>query len=674
MADATTVKVVVQALTESAERAINNVGNEIAGMADDAAVGQSTLDQFSDEATEAGASSSFLAGRLDSLKTEFRKNAVGAKRAAGSVNDFGDESLQAGAKAAAASGLFSTLSISTTGLAFSLSSASSVLTLSLIPAIAALLTTIAPLTAVLGAVAGGLAGVAAGAAAVVGSGLVAFGQKRAKANRKELQTVKDNIAALKQKRDTLGELSAADKERLAQLKDKKDKISETTSITGALGQVMGDLKQELTPLVTEFGKEFIPLIEDAIDGIPALVQNIFDAMGGMDEFADAIRTFGEVGFDVIPGIVSGLMDMGRMALPVLGKLFGFLLRTGGRAMNSMVRVTRELAPQFRQLANAFLDALPAIMRFGTMVLKTVLPALSKGTRGFGDLLRQVMKFTQTSAFDNLVSAIQRLVKAAIDFVKSEDFAEILDELKASAKELGPEINTLIDRGSKVLKVLGEEGPDLIDGATAALDSLLDIINELLPVLKDVIKFVAGLAKWFAEFTDKSEKAEQSGVNFFHQMLQFGIVMLTQLLTFLGKWGIKVKNFFVGLWNGLIKTTADFLEKMINMVITKVNKLLSELERFEDPLSKVLGEDIKFEQLERVDFSGDLPTLEKTELGKRQEARAQMEVINRIDANLEIERGEGDQFNQFLDDRARLVAETEETKRKRQIDRKRGSPE
>jgi hypothetical protein len=251
----------------------------------------------------------------------------------------------------------------------------------------ALLSTLFPLAAVVGTLAGGVGALATAFGAVVGTGILAFGEQRGEQNRERIEEINNIIANLKSRRRIEGELSEQDQERLRTLKEEKEELSELTGITGGLQDVLSELKAEITPLIVEFGQQFIPLIEDAVDALPELVENILDAVGGFETFTEAAREFGEEAFEVLPQLFADIIDFAREALPVFIDGLRWLRNNAGSIFRGMLRVTRALAPVFLDFFRAFVNATPELTRLGSVVLSVLIPALSQFLNTVEDIIQ-----------------------------------------------------------------------------------------------------------------------------------------------------------------------------------------------------------------------------------------------------------------------------------------------
>jgi hypothetical protein len=341
---------------------------------------------------EIGGSSGGAQAAISSTRRALGGLGRSASGASDSVEELGDTLSGTAAKAGALGTTAGATALSLTGLSASATGATGSLTAlgvtlgTATTAVVGLSAALAPLAATLGGVAAAATGLAGAFGAVVGSGLIAFGQERADQNKEQLAQITERIAELERLEATTGDLTAAQEKELEQLEEKRDKVEETTSITGALAGVVGDLREEITPLVVELGDQFVPLIEDAIDALPTLVENVIGALGPLDEFAAAARAFGGELMEFIPAAVSALVDLAREALPIVADGLRALRRNGGDIFEGLLRTTRAVGPLLIDLGRSFVNLLPELTRFGVQLLNVVVPALE----GFLNTLNDVL--------------------------------------------------------------------------------------------------------------------------------------------------------------------------------------------------------------------------------------------------------------------------------------------
>jgi len=262
---------------------------------------------------------------------------------------------------------------------------------SAIPALAALATTIAPLVASFTALAGAATALAGAFGLVVGSGLIAFGEQRAEQNKERLEQINAQIDQLEALEEQEGSLTEQQKEELTTLKERRDTLQEQTTITGGLTSATVDLREEIAPLVVEFGSVFIPLIEDAIDALPALVENTLDAVGGLQTFVEALRDFGQFAFEVIPEVTAFFAELARNSVDDLRNLTDFITNTATGTVAELRMTVDRLESSFADFGSAVIRLLPSLNRVGIVVTNAILPTLTRGA----ELLNRVsMRFLQ----------------------------------------------------------------------------------------------------------------------------------------------------------------------------------------------------------------------------------------------------------------------------------------
>lgn len=299
MVESAKVEILIDAATETAEEALDDVGDRLSGLAPDgsvAAAGVQTAEQAIDSAESASDS---LSRSLDTTAENLREAGRAATRTAGQYG------VLSGASAA--------LTAATAAL-------STVFAASLLPAVAALSTAILPLIGLFGAAAAGAVAFGGTLGALVGTGVVTH----------------------------LQELKAAFKEA----------------------------RQEIVTLIEPLGEVFGPLLVDAVEALPTLVERVLDVIGPVQQFADFLRELGGTAMDVIPALAGFFFDLAETALPLANQGLQFLIGIADDVVAEVGSAVGELSDDLRLLAGATLTALPPLFRFGTEVLEVVLQGLA----------------------------------------------------------------------------------------------------------------------------------------------------------------------------------------------------------------------------------------------------------------------------------------------------------
>lgn len=456
MSDAN-VRVMVSALTEAAEQSLEDVGDEMANLNVDGHAAAEGLDAASGEMSQSARRAMILRKALDEVGDEAVSTAVKAEFLQNALDDAGDEASEAAVKSQAAAGGFSNLSVTASGASFSLNLLSSAFYISLIPAILTALTVLAPLVVMLGAVAAGAIALAGAFGAIIGTGILAFGEERAAQNREELRQTERLIAQYERMQKSQGSLTAQQEDRLAQLREKKSELEDQQTATGALAGVVGDLKEELKPLIVDFGQEFIPLISEAVDAIPRVVREMLNAVGGTGQFREALRELGGIVADVLPTLVGLMFDLARAALPVFMDFVSFLQDNGSTALQDMKASVMELAPEMMELLDALVDMAPTLLEFGTNVGEILIPA---------------------------ITGLVNLADGFMEFING--MGEGFQNATIGAMLLAPIFLKIISIGSTLASVLGYEG------LTGLLRVLAGRLASLIPSLGSLSGAFAGL--------------------------------------------------------------------------------------------------------------------------------------------------------------------------------------
>lgn len=341
----------------------------------------STFDDVGDEATEMGRSVVGASGGFSILEDSITDVLVPTRLLSGQLDEVGDEASEAGLRAGTAATGFTTLAISSSGLSFSLGVLSTVTT-STVFALGSLLTVIGLLALALAPLVIGAAAVAAAFGLIVGTGIIAG------------------------------------------MKELKKAFAQAT--------------KKIMPMIKAFGKQFVPFLVETVKMLPGLVKAIFNAIGPLDQFFNALRTLRNLAFKFLPQLIGWFFDLGRFALPILTKLGAFVI-------------------------NKVVPALRTLVKWGKQIWKIVGRWVAKFQQATkkGSALR--------TKFNKLIAALQRFWK----------------KLQPVLKAMRPLVNELIKFGITVGKVA-------LDVARLAVN----LGTKLLPYLIPIINFVKGLVKWF----------------------------------------------------------------------------------------------------------------------------------------------------------------------------------
>jgi hypothetical protein len=248
---------------------------------------------------------------------------------------------------------------------------------SLIPALVTLSSVLAPVVAAFTTLAGGAGALAGAFGTIIGSGLLAYGKELVPVYQKQLKQVESQISALKELKKQQGGLTQQQFTRLQQLKEEKTRLNGTTSAVGALQAKFSELAGEISQVIIPFGMQFVPLIKEAVNALPDLVEKMLGAVGGTSELTSTLRELGGIAMEVLPSLFGAMFDFATKAAPVFMDFVRWLTANGPGAFESMVSVTKRLAPVFRNLLDSVIKFAPVFLEFGTNVASVVIPAVSR---------------------------------------------------------------------------------------------------------------------------------------------------------------------------------------------------------------------------------------------------------------------------------------------------------
>lgn len=291
------------------------------------------MDDASSDAVTLGGTAHAAASALDDLATDGISAAASMVGLSSTTDEAGDELTEASIRAMGTSSAFTTLSLSSDGAALSVGALGGSLMLSLLPALVAVGSMIAPIVAAL---------------TVLTGGAIAFGGAMAAV---PLLGMAGHMKELKK------------------------------AFQGTVGSIMS---------VTEPMRElFFPILLQILDELPTLVSSIMASVGGFDEFGAMFIGLWEIAKDVLPGLIGYMADLARDAWPVLIDLITWTRQNAPAMFDAMMASTRRLAPVFMNLLGSFQEFLPALLDFGIIAVETLLPALTRAIVLGGDLLTQI---------------------------------------------------------------------------------------------------------------------------------------------------------------------------------------------------------------------------------------------------------------------------------------------
>lgn len=143
-----------------------------------------------------------------------------------------------------------------------------------------------------------------------------------------------------------------------------------------LKQAFATAREEIMRIIEPLGEVFGPLLVDAVQALPDLVQAIVDSLGPVQQFADFLRELGGIAMEVIPAITGAMADLARDAIPNMNSAFESARSIVPAVMDAIQRATEALVPLLRELGGALADFLPDFFDFGMIAAQMVLPALT----------------------------------------------------------------------------------------------------------------------------------------------------------------------------------------------------------------------------------------------------------------------------------------------------------
>lgn len=544
MANDANVRVMVSAITEAAESALEDVGDEMVGLTDDSAVAQSGLDQVESELGSSATRAAILSGALDELSNEMLNSAAASSLLGGRVESTSDEMRQGAVSAGILSSAYSRLTVSAGGLSVSLGVLSSVMSGALLSSALTLSTTLAPLAAVMATLAGAALSLAGAFGLVVGAGVITHMEE--------------------------------------------------------LRNAFASARKEIVELLQPLGEVFGPLLVDAVKSLPELVSGILSAIGPVQVFADTLREFGGIAMSVIPGIVGAMFDFARVALPAVKDLIDYLRGNAAAGMSRMTDATRRLTPELMGLLDGLLDLLPSILEFGTAVADLVIPTLTNLAGVINGVLEYVNGLSSdlrdlaiagaitapailsvAAAVGSLAGPLGIAAAAVASFMAAfrSNFMGLRD---LTERALGPVVSRVEDvagrlgtafadlnLGDQIQSSLSElAGSSEVQALRTELVKLGDIISvhisqtlsDLMPILKEFVGTYAANGDKFIQFGRMAVRGTTAAVR--------ALQVLAEAASYV------IQTFLIPLLDRLVSVWSEHFGKILGEYVETINALVS----------------------------------------------------------------------------------------------------
>jgi hypothetical protein len=335
---------------------------------------------------------------------------------------------------------------------------------------------LAPLVVTLGGLVAGVTALGVAFSSILGLGFLAFGEQLSQQNQQQLEQTRARIAALERLEEAQGGLTEAQRQELQTLEEQEDRLEDATSVTGALGLKFVEVGQQIKQILLPAAQPILGLARDTIEALPALTQNILDAIGPLDTLASTLRRTGEIFFRLIPIAAGGLFDIARNSLVQFNTALTKLANNTGQISNiidAAGQVTARVFPLVAEVGEAFLDLVPSLTRFGVTVLSVVLPALASALRELDEFL----EFTNT-VIQTYGGPVKRVLSDAATIAKST-FAPAVRTAKRVLKDVVPPAEDFESEVRSTAEVLQTVFGPVVAAITGKVGLLADLIRPLI---------------------------------------------------------------------------------------------------------------------------------------------------------------------------------------------------
>ena len=308
---------------------------------------------------------------------------------------------------------------------------------------------------------------------------------------------------------------------------------------GAIATNTEQLKSEFTDLLDVVRSEFAPVFDRATAVLGALISEFADIVPALVPTADEIDRLGDLFFGLGQDIINALPALTELAVELTSEFLPALVSmtdtfTGNLpgAIENFVSIFERMIPFFVALGAELGRLLPEITRFGFTVLRVVSPALGALSRGLTNvlafvndldggvsslvarwsILAPILAAIATTLGGPVALALGAVVAAVIGLRKAfqTNFASIRDYFTGLWNEVqdtipaiqrafsafiaGVDFDELISKGRELARVYGNQLMNVLEDLRPVFDRLQTFFNdnqEEFEILGNVINRIAG---------------------------------------------------------------------------------------------------------------------------------------------------------------------------------------
>lgn len=335
-------------------------------------------------------------------------------------------------------------------------------------------------------------------------------------------------------------------------------------------------------------------LREAFVGLAQVTNALLSAFNRL--FEAGIRVMGPLG-GPLSTILTGLTDILVALMPILGIISGLVANVLGQALSALAPIIQELTPLIQMIANVLGTVLTEAIRIlapillqlvGILVtslitaMKTLEPLLppllsfiSQFATLLGDSLAQalilIMPFLQQliQFAVSLITALLPLLPAILELatVAFASVLDILQQLMPDLMSLSAEVMpTILSVVRDLVPVITEMGRAWADVIPYIADLVLILTDLLLPVVRDMVR-------WWADAWDAVMDLFAGALQFLKGNLQFFIGLFT------GDWDKMwegIKNIAAGAWEMLKSGVALLFSAIDGMFFGLPSRILSTL--------------------------------------------------------------------------------------------------
>lgn len=304
-----------------------------------------------------------------------------------------------------------------------------------------------------------------------------------------------------------------------------------------------DLKTTISGIKRSLSGEFLPAINDLMDGFTKLLTSEAGAEDAIDSGMAKLDT----------AMDNVITKIGNLLETVLPRVIDFGIKLNTKIAEQIPKVVVALAKQIPSLIKAWVQMyqklLPVIVKMGAQLLKDMASGAKNGVKEFVDVILELIGTILQTISENLPDIILAGV-------------ELVENLIMGIVEKAPEIvETVFNLIGDFLSSIAERLPEILERGK---DMILNLVNGIIQNLPKIVEAVVkGISTFVTTVTEHLPEILASGVDIILELAQGLIQAIPELVA-------RIPEIITALVDGLL--SGDMVAKLLDAGLQMIGKI------------------------------------------------------------------------------------------------------